>query len=296
MLKWFKRQNNSDANAEQSKRSAAQDEARRISAALYQLDRDPILTSHQIRNISAIAISAKRRQIEKKRVPVSRVGNILKPIFSLGLTTTSAACVALGMYLIFGGSNGTIVAQATTEAPFTLRERRSALGMSWYEEKQIEKGETVIFHEGDMIYASQPVTLSFTSSDASVVQPKTEAVMLSRGLGLEVRFGRVDHVIVQKVEQSNAVSVLERRAQYPAKFGDNQPPELILEDPNRGSGKASLIGKTEPGAVLMINNTAVKLDNEGRFAHATTLSPDNRVQVISRDLAGNETRLTHILN
>lgn len=275
----------------------AQTQANRIRTVLGQLDREPVLNSRQVHNMAAAAIVAKQRQLDMRRRPISRLGRIFRPALSFGLSAASMACVTMGFYLVFGGSNGPIVAQATTEAPFVLREQRNALGMSWYEEKQIEAGAKVTFHEGDMIYATQPVTLSFSASDASILQPQTEVVMLSRNLGLEVRFGRVDHVVVQRNERSNAISIIERRAQYPAIFGgDNQAPSLLVEDPAKVANRARFIGKTEPGAVMMINNTAVKLDADGKFNMETALPMDRRVRLTSRDLAGNETRLTQVLD
>ena len=291
---WFKNKKSKIPSNDAEK--AAQAQANRIRAALSQIDREPVLTSRQIHNMAAAAMVAKCRQLDQRRRPMSRVGRILRPGLSFGFSAASAACVAMGFYLIFGGNNGPIVAQATTEAPFVLREQRSALGLNWYEEKQIEAGANVVFHEGDMIYATQPVTLSYSNSDASVIQSQSEVVVLSRNLGLEVRFGRIDHVVVEKNEHSNAISVIERRAQYPSKFGgDNQSPNLLVEDPAKVNGNANFAGQTEPGAILMINNTAVKLDSEGKFNMSTRLPVDRRVRLISRDFAGNETRLTQIL-
>ncbi len=72
---------------------------------------------------------------------------------------------------------------------------------------------------------------------------------------------------------------------------DQIPPPLSLE-PVRVFGTTAIVqGKTEAGALVTVNNKVVEVKNDGSFSAIITLyqSGRNRIEVISRDAADNET-------
>ncbi len=72
---------------------------------------------------------------------------------------------------------------------------------------------------------------------------------------------------------------------------DQIPPPLTL-DPIRVFGTTAIVqGKTEPGALVTVNNQVVEVEDDGSFSAIITLyqAGKNRVEIIARDASDNET-------
>ncbi len=77
-------------------------------------------------------------------------------------------------------------------------------------------------------------------------------------------------------------------------FIDNTPPEVKIEKINVFGSVIILTGKTEPGVTLIINNHLVEVDSNGKFSYIQKMYQrgKNAINIIARDAAGNETRIT----
>lgn len=77
---------------------------------------------------------------------------------------------------------------------------------------------------------------------------------------------------------------------------DKTPPNLELSNPSEesltvDSADFDIVGKTEVGASVSINNRIAPVDNDGNFKRKWQLNMGkNELEVISTDLAGNQTR------
>jgi hypothetical protein len=77
---------------------------------------------------------------------------------------------------------------------------------------------------------------------------------------------------------------------------DDEPPSLEITQPEDGKtisdekGKVEVIGKTEEGVELMINDHLVILEKEGNFKYTLGLNlGENNIRVVATDKAGNQT-------
>lgn len=87
-------------------------------------------------------------------------------------------------------------------------------------------------------------------------------------------------------EQSKAVSVV---------YND-QPPSLIMTNPSEvsltvDSADFDIVGKSDKGVSVWVNNHMAMVDNEGKFKLKIQLSPGkNDIEVMVKDAAGNVTK------
>lgn len=77
---------------------------------------------------------------------------------------------------------------------------------------------------------------------------------------------------------------------------DNEAPELEISQPQDGEtfsdddNKIELIGQTEEGANVLINDHFVVVDSEGNFNYQISLDKgENEIKIITEDSAGNQT-------
>lgn len=77
---------------------------------------------------------------------------------------------------------------------------------------------------------------------------------------------------------------------------DNEPPELLLTNPSEENlnidyADFDIVGKTEPGCSVSINNRITTVDSEGNFKLKWQLNMGkNDLEITSTDLAGNSTK------
>lgn len=81
---------------------------------------------------------------------------------------------------------------------------------------------------------------------------------------------------------------------------DASPPDLSISSPQDGTNffgdeqrDIEIVGTTEPGAQVQINERIVIVDDEGNFNHSTRLEEgENSFTVVSQDKAGNKTEIS----
>ncbi|WP_346900108.1 FecR domain-containing protein [uncultured Roseibium sp.] len=78
---------------------------------------------------------------------------------------------------------------------------------------------------------------------------------------------------------------------------DNAPPYLRLDAPLSSDiyreASVEVKGESEPGADVSVNGTPAEVDDQGRYSLAVSLKPGSNVlTVLSRDAAGNETKVS----
>jgi len=79
---------------------------------------------------------------------------------------------------------------------------------------------------------------------------------------------------------------------------NNQPPSLNMTNPSEDSisvdnADFDVVGKSEAGVSVTINNKIAMVDDSGQFKLKIQLSiGKNEIQIVVRNLAGNETRKT----
>ncbi|HQY25753.1 MAG TPA: hypothetical protein PLL45_12815 [Thermoflexales bacterium] len=187
-------------NAGQTARIAADPVV--IRAALGGLRAEPVLSQAAIARITAAAIAAKQAQIAARRsetawerlarrirnLDASRLGGWVLPS-----VVAAAAIFFLGLaaYVAMGGSAGPGSVVASAPTPYEVRQRRSALFLSWQNASMVSGGETAL-GGGDVIVATQPVTITFPDGTIAVAQPGSELVVLVDRPGLELRRGEVE--------------------------------------------------------------------------------------------------------
>lgn len=85
---------------------------------------------------------------------------------------------------------------------------------------------------------------------------------------------------------------------------DNTPPDLEITSPSDGSSyfgstqrQITIMGKTEVGAKVSINDRIISVDDSGNFQYTTTLNEgSNNFNIKSQGLAGNVTEKSLSLN
>ncbi len=77
-------------------------------------------------------------------------------------------------------------------------------------------------------------------------------------------------------------------------FIDNKPPEVKIDKINVFGSVVIVSGKTEPGVTLIINNRLVEVGKDGKFSYIQKMyqKGKNAINIIARDAAGNETKIT----
>lgn len=116
----------------------------------------------------------------------------------------------------------------------------------------------------------------------------------------EGRFLANDIVLAEGKNAINAVTLLDDRESshsytlYITYF--KKPPKLEILSPNEGQRFSSeakeikIIGETDPGNKVFINDRFVIVNQEGKFSFPTTLnSGDNLFKITASDIAGNQT-------
>jgi len=79
---------------------------------------------------------------------------------------------------------------------------------------------------------------------------------------------------------------------------DNQAPELTMTNPTEDSitvdyADFDVVGKSEKGVSALVNGRVAMVDDEGKFKLKIQLNAgDNNIEIIVKDLAGNETKKT----
>jgi len=77
---------------------------------------------------------------------------------------------------------------------------------------------------------------------------------------------------------------------------DNQPAEIVMMNPSEDTltvdySDFDIVGKAEKNASVLINGRVAMVDDEGKFKLKYQLSSGkNEIEIVVRDLAGNETR------
>lgn len=173
-----------------------------IRAALGGMRAEPVLSQAALARMTAATIAARQAHIAARRsestwqrlvrririLDARRLGG-----WALPSAVAAAAIFFLGLavYVAMGGSAepGSVVASAPT--PYEVRQRRSALFLSWQNSAMVSGGETVL-GGGDVIVATQPVTISFPDGTVAVAQPGSELVVLVDRPGIELRRGEVE--------------------------------------------------------------------------------------------------------
>jgi len=77
---------------------------------------------------------------------------------------------------------------------------------------------------------------------------------------------------------------------------DNKPPEIEISQPQDGEtistedNRIEIVGKTDEGANVLINEHFVVVDSEGNFSYQISLdNGENEIKIVSKDKAGNQT-------
>jgi hypothetical protein len=173
-----------------------------IRAALAGMRVEPALSQAALARMTAAAVAAKHAQIAAQRrettwqrfvrrirsLDASRLGG-----WALPSVVGAAAVFFLGLaaYVAMGGSAEPGSAVASASAPYEVRQRRTALFLSWQNISTVAGGETAL-GGGDVIVAVQPVTLTFPDGTVAVAQPGSELALLVNRPGIELRRGEVE--------------------------------------------------------------------------------------------------------
>lgn len=198
-----------------------------IRAALSAMRTEPALSQAALARMTAAAIAARHAQIAAQRrettwqrflrrirsLDASRLGG-----WALPSVVAAAAVFFLGLaaYVALGGSAEPGSAVASASAPYEVRQRRTALFLSWQNISTVAGGETAL-GGGDVIVAVQPVTLTFLDGTVAVAQPGSELALLINRPGIELRRGEVETVIggsAGAVSDGPKFSLITRRGVY----------------------------------------------------------------------------------
>lgn len=68
---------------------------------------------------------------------------------------------------------------------------------------------------------------------------------------------------------------------------DTQPPDIEISRWDNQAGQLRIGGVTEPGAGVTINGAPVAVDTAGRFAAEVAVAPEQVIQIVATDAAGN---------
>jgi hypothetical protein len=198
-----------------------------VRAALAGLREEQVLPQAALARMSAAAIAAKRAQIAARRreSPLQRLARRIRDLdarrlggWALPSVVGAAAVffVVLAIYVALGGSAepGSAIASAT--GPYELRQRRTALFLSWQNVSTVSGGETAL-GGGDVIIATRPVTITFPDGTVAVAQPGSEFALLSGRPGIDLRRGEVETSIGAGAAAGNdgsKFSLITRRGAY----------------------------------------------------------------------------------
>lgn len=198
-----------------------------IRAALGAMRAEPVLSSAALARMTAAATAAKRAQIAARRTekPWQRLVRRLGSLDALRLgdwvmpsVVAAAAVFFLGLaaYVALGGSAEPGSAVASASAPFEVRQRRTALFLSWQNTSIVSGGETAL-GGGDVIVALQPVTITFADGTVAVAQPGSELALLVNRPGIELHRGEVETSIGASAlagDDGSKFSLITRRGAY----------------------------------------------------------------------------------
>ncbi len=173
-----------------------------IRAALGAMRAEPVLSSAALARMTAAATAAKRAQIAARRretvwqrlarrahdLDFGRFGGWAAPT---ALAAAAVFVLSLAAYVALGGTAGPGSAIASAPAPYELRQRRTALFLSWQNTSLVPGGEAAL-GGGDVIVAVQPVTITFSDGTVAVAQPGTELALLVDRPGIDLRRGEVE--------------------------------------------------------------------------------------------------------
>lgn len=195
----------------------------RIEKALREIGSERQLNPAQRNRIRAAMIATARQRAQRRVQHTTSLRALLWPrLIPVGLAFASVLLVAFAAYILAGGATGRPVAQAQSTATFTVFHKRSApLGIVWHTDQTIQPDTPVVVAEGDILYAPQVVTVTFTDQSVGLIQPDTEVAILATQNGLQLRFGQVD-LAVRPIAQAEAgarprFSVETRRASIAVK-------------------------------------------------------------------------------
>ncbi|MGQ9814840.1 MAG: FecR domain-containing protein [Candidatus Roseilinea sp.] len=177
----------------------------RIEEALRQIGNERLLSPTQRSRIRAAMIAAAQEQ-KRRRAQRSRgFGSLLWPrLLPVGLTLASVLLIAFAAYIFAGGERGRTIAQAKSNVSFTLLHKHTAPpGIVWYTAQVVQPDTPAVVAEGDILYASQVVTVTFSDQSIGVIHPDTEVAALVGERGLALRFGQIN-LTVQPGAQADA--------------------------------------------------------------------------------------------
>lgn len=139
-----------------------------------------------------------------KRGVWDRLSDLFTPRLAGAFGAAFAVVLALGAYVLFGGSRAPVAASA--DGSFALAERRQGpLGVSWTVPRSVSDATGANLHEGDQVVALTPVTITFPSG-AQAVAAAGSQLNVRNGQGVEIVQGEVLATAPQVAEQFEVAS------------------------------------------------------------------------------------------
>lgn len=184
----------------------------RIEEALREIGNERQLSHAQRSRIRAAMIVAAQERTRRRAQHPRGLGSLLWPrLLPAGLAFASMLLIAFAAYVLAGGATGNPIAEAESTAAFTLLHRRMApLGIVWHTDRTIQPNTSTVVAEGDILYATRVVTVTFADQSVGLIQPDTEVALLVAQPGLQLRFGQVD-LAVQPATQPASMAHAEPR-------------------------------------------------------------------------------------
>ena len=196
----------------------------RIEQALYEIGDERKLSPAQRNRIRAAMHATARQRARQREQSTRGLGSLFSSrLMPASLALAAFVLLAFAAYVFTGGAVGQPVAQAQSAAAFTLRQRHTApFGINWYTDHIVQPGAVMAVAEGDILYAPQVVTMTFTDQSVGMIHPDTEVAALVAQSGLELRFGQVDMAVRHATQAAAAntgprFSVETRRADVAVK-------------------------------------------------------------------------------
>lgn len=198
-----------------------------IAAALRNLQGETVLSPAALSRLTAASITAKRAQlaVRQRESPLRRFVRALTALdarwsrgwaLPVGAAIAAAVAFAFAAYVLVGGTPGPGYITAESNGAYVVRQRRTALIFSWLDVSTVPGGISTL-GGGDVVAASQPLTLTFPDGTVSVLQGGTEVALLLNRPGFELRRGEAESSIgpaAQTREDGAKFSVVTRRGTY----------------------------------------------------------------------------------
>lgn len=177
----------------------------RIEETLREIGNERQLSDAQRSRIRTAMIAAAQEQARRRAQRFRGLGSLVWPcLLPAGLALASVLLMAFAVYILAGGDRGRPVAEAESKASFMLLHKHTVPpGIVWYTPQVVQPNTPAVVAEGDILYAVQVVTVTFSDQSVGLIQPDTEIAALVTQRGLELRFGQVD-LAVQPAAQAGA--------------------------------------------------------------------------------------------